>query len=119
MAKEVIEIKTARAEAKTVHMSARKVRLVLDLIRGKDVKKAYQILSVTPNICTTPIRKVVKSACANATNNNDMDEDKLYIKEIYANESMTMKRWLPRAKGSASKLYKRTCHIACVVAERN
>jgi len=111
-------IKTARAEAKTVHMSARKVRLVLDLIRGKTVSQAYGIISLVPNVATEPISKVIKSAVANATNNYDMKADALYIKEIYANESTTIKRWRARAKGSGTKILKRTCNIACVVAEK-
>ncbi len=113
------EVKTARAEAKTVRISATKVRLVMDLVRGKDIKDAFNILHVTPNGAATAIEKVLKSAVANATNNYEMSQDKLFIKEIYANEGMTMKRFLPRAKGSASHLLKRTSNIIVVVAERN
>ena len=113
------EIKTARAEAKTVRISATKVRLVMDLVRGKDVKDAFGILKLSPNKASYEVEKVLKAACANATHNYEMEQDKLYVKEIYANEGITMKRFLPRAKGSASRLLKRTSNIIVVVAERN
>ena len=107
-----------KATAKTVRISARKVRLVLDLVRGRDCKEALGILELTPNHAAEAIRKVVKSAMANATHNNQMNEDKLYIKECYANEGITIKRWMPRAKGSASQILKRTSHITVVVDEK-
>ena len=88
----------ARATAKTVRISARKVRYVLALVRGKDVEEALGILKFTPN--------------------GAADESKLYIKECYANEGFTIKRFMPRAKGSASAIMKRTSHITVVVAER-
>lgn len=113
------EVKTARAEAKTIRISAGKIRLVMDLVRGKNIGDAFGILSLTPNGASTAIAKVLKSAVANAKNNYDMDTEKLYVKEIYANEGITMKRYLPRAKGSASTLLKRTSSIVVVVAERN
>ena len=112
-------VKTARAEAKTVRISARKVRLVLDLIRGKNIGEAFSILYLTPNGASDAIAKVLKSAVANAAHNYEMNKDNLYIKETYANEGSTMKRYLPKAKGSASTLLKRTSNIVVVVAERN
>lgn len=112
-------IKTARAEAKTVRISATKVRLVIDLIRGKSVKEAFSILKLTPNGASFAVEKVLKSAVANADHNRQMEVEKLFVKEIYANEGITMKRFLPKAKGSASKLLKRTSNITVVVAERN
>ena len=112
-------IKTARAEAKTVRISATKVRLVIDLIRGKSVKEAFSILKLTPNGASVAVEKVLKSAVANADHNYQMEVEKLFVKEIYANEGITMKRFLPKAKGSASKLLKRTSNITVVVAERN
>ena len=111
------DVITARAEAKTVRISAQKVRLVLDLIRGKNVGDAFNILKLTPNEASTHTAKVLK--VANAKNNYQMDVNKLYVKEIYANEGITMKRMLPRAKGSGSRLLKRTSNIVVVVAERN
>lgn len=107
-----------KAIAKTVRITARKVRLVLDLIRGKKVSDATAILRFTPKGSSAVIEKVLKSATANAVNNNKADQSKLYVKEAYANEGPTYKRYLPRAKGSASGLLKRTSHITIVVAEK-
>ena len=104
-----------RATAKTLRIPPRKARLVLDLIRGKDVEEAAAICKFTPNAAAAAIAKVLKSAVANAVNNNDMDETKLYVKACYANEGVT----LPRAKGSASAIHKRTSHITVVVDERD
>lgn len=107
-----------KATAKTVRISARKVRLVLDLIRGKDCAEAMGILKFTPNHAARDVAKVLKSAMANASHNNQMDESKLYVKACYANEGFTMKRFMPRAKGSAASIFKRTSHITVVVEER-
>lgn len=107
-----------KATAKTVRVSARKVRLVLDLIRGKNAKEAQAILKFIPNHAAEPVAKVLKSAMANAVHNNQMDEEKLYVKACYANEGMTLKRFIPRAKGSASAINKRTSHITVVVEEK-
>ena len=108
----------ARAIAKNVRITPRKARLVIDLVRGKDVKEALGILENVNKAASTPVAKVIKSAAANATNNFGMDEDKLYVAEIYANDGLRMKRYLPRAKGSASGLVKRNSHITCVVKMR-
>ena len=117
----VVEKPTPRdvkATAKTVRLTTRKAQLVLDLIRGKDVAEAMGILKLTPNYAASVTYKVVKSAVANATHNFQMDETKLYVKECYANEGVTLKRFMPRAKGSASSIMKRTSHVTVVVAER-
>ena len=108
----------ARAIAKNVRVTPRKVRLVIDLVRGLNVKEALGILSNVNRAASEPVMKVIKSAAANATNNFGMDEDALYISEIYANEGLRMKRYLPRAKGSASGLVKRASHITVVVKMR-
>ena len=108
----------ARAIAKNVRVTPRKVRLVIDLVRGLNVKEALGILSNVNRAASEPVMKVIKSAAANATNNFGMDEDALYIAEIYANEGLRMKRYLPRAKGSASGLVKRASHITVVVKMR-
>ena len=108
----------ASATARTVRVTTRKAKLVLDLVRGEDVKEAMGILKFTRNKAARITYKVVKSAVANATHNFQMDEDKLYVKECYANEGVTLKRFMPRAKGSASPIMKRTSHITVVVAER-
>ncbi len=107
-----------KAVAKTVRLSARKARLVLDEVRGKDVEQATALLRYTPNKGAAIIGKVLKSAVANATNNHNLNADKLFIKACYADEGATMKRFRPRAKGSAAPILKRTSHITVVVAER-
>lgn len=108
-----------KATAKTLRIPPRKARLVLDLIRGKDAAEAADILKFTPNVAADSIAKVLKSAVANAVNNNDLDEEKLFVKACYADESVTLKRFMPRAKGSASAIHKRTSHITVVVDERD
>ncbi len=108
-----------KATAKTLRIPPRKARLVIDLIRGKNVDEAAAILKFTPNVAAESIAKVLKSAVANAVNNNEMNEEKLYVKACYANEGVTLKRFMPRAKGSASAIHKRTSHITVVVDERN
>lgn len=108
-----------KATAKTLRIPPRKARIVIDLIRGKDAAEAAAILKFTPNVAAESVGKVLKSAVANAVNNHDMDEEKLYVKACYANEGVTLKRFMPRAKGSASAIHKRTSHITVVVDERN
>ena len=108
----------AKAIAKNVRVTPRKVRLVIDLVRGLPVKEALGILANVNKAASVPVMKVIKSAAANATNNFGMDEDALYIAEIYATDGLRMKRYLPRAKGSASGLVKRSSHITCVVKMR-
>lgn len=111
------EIMTAKATAKTVRITARKARLVIDLIRNKSVGEAIAILKNTPRSASPIIEKVLNSAIANAEHNYDMDASKLYISEAYVNEGPTMKRFRPRAKGAASGINKRTSHITIVVKE--
>jgi large subunit ribosomal protein L22 len=107
-----------KATAKTVRYTPRKVRLVLDTIRGKNVDEALAILQFTPNQAAGAVAKVVKSAAANAKNNHQLDETKLYVKTCYADEGIVMKRFMPRAKGNAAQILKRTSHITVVVSER-
>ena len=104
-----------KATAKTLRIPPRKARIVIDLIRGKDVAEAAAILKFTPNAAADAIAKVLKYA----VNNNEMNEEKLYVKACYANEGITLKRFMPRAKGSASAIHKRTSHITIVVDERD
>jgi len=108
----------AKAIAKTVRIAPRKARLVADLVRGKSVVEAMVILANTNKAASPLIDKVIKSAAANAVNNHMMDEETLYVKEIMINEGPTLKRFRPRAKGSASPIMKRTSHINVVVAEK-
>ena len=108
----------ARAIAKNVRITPRKARLVIDLVRGKGVKEALGLLANTNKAASEPVSKLIKSAAANAVNNFGMDEDSLYIAEIYANDGLRMKRYLPRAKGSASGLVKRSSHLTVVLKMR-
>ena len=107
----------AKAMARTVRI-ARKARLVIDLIRGKQVGEAYAILKHTPKAASPIVEKVLKSAIANAEHNLNLDINSLYVKEAYVNEGTTLKRFRPRAQGRASQINKRTSHITIVVAER-
>ena len=108
----------ARAISKNVRITPRKARLVMDLVRGKSVKEALGLLANTNKAASEPVAKLIKSAAANAVNNFGMDEDSLYIAEIWANDGLRMKRYLPRAKGSASGLVKRNSHLYVVVKMR-
>lgn len=111
------QITSAKASAKTVRISARKARLVIDLIRNKTVGEAIAILRNTPRSASPVIEKVLMSAVANAEHNFDLDATNLFVSEAYVNEGPTMKRFRPRAKGSASRINKRTSHITVVVKE--
>ncbi|MCK1975736.1 50S ribosomal protein L22 [Jeotgalicoccus huakuii] len=107
----------SKAVARTVRIAPRKVRLIADLVRGKEVGEAISILKLTNKRSSPVVEKLVKSAVANAEHNYDMDIDNLYISEIYADEGPTLKRFRPRAQGRASKINKRTSHITVVVKE--
>ncbi len=109
----------ALAIARDVRVTPRKVRLVIDLVRGKDVDEALAILNNVNRAASTPVIKLIKSAAANATNNFGLDGNKLYIAEIQASDGIKMKRFMPRGKGSSSGLVKRTANIRCIVKERN
>jgi large subunit ribosomal protein L22 len=108
----------AKAVAKTVRIAARKVRLVTDLIRGKQVGEAVAILRLTPKAASPVVEKVLKSAIANAEHNYEMDINNLVVSEAYVNEGPTLKRFRPRAQGRASAINKRTSHITIVVSEK-
>ena len=108
----------AKATLKYARISARKVKIVADLIRGKNVDEALAILKFTPRGAAEIIAKVVKSAKANAENNHEMDADKLYDPSIVSNQGPTMKRFMPRAMGRATMIRKRTSHIEVVLKER-
>ena len=112
------EVRTASATLKYSRISARKVKIVADLIRGKNVDEALAIIKFTPKASSDIIEKLLKSAMANAENNHDMKSEKLYIAEIYANQGPTLKRIRPAAKGSAVRIRKRTSHITIVLKEK-
>ena len=109
----------ATAFARDVRITPRKIRLVADLVRGKDVKVALGILANPSKLAATPVEKIIRSASANAVNNFGMDASKLYIAEIQVGDGLKIKRYIPRAKGSASPIIKRNAHIRIVVKERN
>ena len=108
----------AKAVAKYVRIAPRKVRVVMNLIRGKNVAEAFAILKFTPKAGADVIEKVLKSAVANAENNFDMNVDKLYIASAYVDQGPTLKRIHPRSRGQAFSIFKRTSHVTVVVAER-
>lgn len=107
-----------RAKVSYARVSVQKACFVLDAIRGKDVETALGILAYNPRYASTVIEKVLKSAIANAENNNGMDVSKLYVQECYANQAPTMKRIRPRAQGRAYRILKRLSHISVVLNER-
>ena len=107
----------SRASAKNIRMSPRKVRHVIDLIRGKELQDAINILQFTPNIAAEPIRKVVESAAANAENNYNLDRERLYVKTCFVDNGFMFKRMHPTTQGRARIVKKRTSHITIELAE--
>ena len=107
-----------RASLMYVRIAPRKVKIVLDLIKGKSLEEVYGILRFTPKAASELLLKLVKSAEANAINNNSLDREKLYLEEAFANQGPTLKRIMPRAQGRAFKIQKRTSHITLVLKER-
>ena len=108
----------AKAVAKFVRIAPRKVRIVIDLIRGKDVADAFAILKFTPKRGSKLIEKVLKSAVANAENNFDMDAGNLYVAACYVDQGPTLKRIQPRSRGQAFSILKRSSHITVIVKEK-
>lgn len=109
---------SAYAIAKHIRISSRKVKIVIDLIRGKKADQAQAILMYTPKAASPYVLKVLNSAIANAENNFELPRDSLYVKEVYANPGPTLKRFVARSRGSASPVLKRTSHITVVVAAK-
>lgn len=107
-----------RAVAKHVRISPYKVRIVLDLIRGKDLREAVAILENTPKAASEPVRKLLNSAAANAEHNLGMSKDGLFVAVAYADQGPTLKRVMPRAQGRAFRILKRTSHITVVLDAR-
>lgn len=108
----------AKAVAKYIRITPRKIRIVMNLIRGKNVAEAFAILKFTPKVGAEVIEKVLKSAVANAENNFDMNVDNLYVAAAYADQGPTLKRIHPRSRGQAFKILKRSSHVTVVVKER-
>ena len=114
-----VEEKKAVATLKYARISSRKVKIVADLIKGKNAQDALAIVKFTPKASSEIIEKLLKSAMANAENNHGMNSSKLYVAEIYANQGPTLRRIRPAAKGSAVRIRKRTSHITIVLKERD
>ncbi|MHB8771927.1 MAG: 50S ribosomal protein L22 [Syntrophales bacterium] len=108
----------AKAIAKYIRMSPQKVRLVVDLVRGKKVEEARQILQFTRKYAAEPVSKVLDSALANAKQNPNIDEKILYVKEVFVDQGPSLKRWRARAQGRAAAIKKRTSHITVVLDEQ-
>jgi len=108
----------AKASLYSVRIAPLKIRLVVDLIRGKSVTEAYAILRSTPRGASPVVEKVLASCVANADHNYQLDKNKLYVKEIFVNEGKTLKRMQPHSQGRGFAILKRTSHILVTVAER-
>ena len=107
-----------QAHVKFVRISDTKARIVLDQIKGKGVIEAMGILKYSPRYAAEIIEKVLKSAIANAVNNNELDENNLYVADVVANQGPTLKRIRPRAQGRAYRVLKRTSHVTLVLKEK-
>ena len=110
--------KRPQAHARYVRISPRKVKIVIDLIRGKNVDEALAILQFTPKAASPVVMKVLNSAIANAENNLEMSKKDLYVAEVFANPGPTLKRYIARSRGSASPILKRTSHISVVLDQK-
>ena len=110
--------KRPQAHAKYIRISSRKVKIVIDLIRGKNVDEALAILQYTPTAAAPVVAKVLNSAIANAVNNQELNRQNLYVAEVYANPGPTLKRYVARSRGSASPMLRRTSHISVILDEK-
>ena len=108
-----------QASLRYLRMGARKVRLVVDLIRGKGVGDALNTLTFSRKAAARPLAKLLKSAVANADNKGGIDLDRLVVATAYVNEGPTWRRWLPRAMGRATRIHKRTSHVTLVLGEKS
>ncbi len=108
----------AKAYVRNIRIAPRKVKILCDLIRGKDVATAAAIINNTPKAASEYMIKLLKSATANAENNHNMDVDKLYISQVFVTPGPVMKRVMPRAQGRAFRILKRTSHITMVLSEK-
>ena len=112
------ELKTARAQLVHARIAPRKVQIVCDMIRGKDTKIAEAYMANTPKAGCELMLKLLKSACANAENNFNMDPEKLVVTQVFATPGPILKRMMPRAQGRAYRINKRTSHVTLAVAEK-
>ena len=108
----------SKAVARYVRISPRKVRLIMDQVRGKRVEEAFNLLNFANQRGALPVKKLIDSAVANAEQNADVDIDNLYVKRIFADEGPTLKRFRPRAMGRATRIRKRTSHLTVILDEK-
>jgi large subunit ribosomal protein L22 len=108
----------AKASLMSVRIAPRKIKLVIDLVRGKNINEAYATLRSTPRGASPVIEKLIQSAVANSDHNYQMDQNKLYIKEIFVGGGKTLKRMQPHSQGRGFQILKRTSHVFVTVAER-
>ena len=108
----------AKAHLRYARIAPRKVSVVMDLIRNQPLDKALAILQYTPKAASEPLSKLVKSAAANAENNFNMDNNSLYVAEVFVTPGPTLKRVMPRAQGRAFRILKRTSHMTVVLKEK-
>ena len=113
-----MEAKEAKAIARHIRIAPRKIRVVIDLIRGQNIGAAYATLKFTPKIGSEILLKLLESAVANAEHNYDMNSDKLFVAAAYVDQGPTLKRIHPRSRGQAFKILKRSSHVTVVVQER-
>ena len=106
------------ATAKYIRIAPRKLRIVMNLIRGKKVSEAFAILKFTPKVVSEVVEKVLRSAVANAEHNNDMNVDNLYVSTCYVDQGPTLKRIHPRSRGQAFKILKHSSHVTVCVSEK-
>lgn len=108
-----------RAIAKNIRIAPRKVSVVVNLIKGKPIDEAYAILQYTPKAASIVLEKLLKSAESNAVNNNSLSRDALYVADCITDQGPVLKRVMPRARGSADRIRKRTSHVTVVLKEKN
>ena len=106
-----------KAVERFIRVSPRKVRSVVDLIREKTIEEAIDILTFTPRGAAVAVKKAIQSAAANATENNNINEDDLFIFKVFVDEGPTLKRFMPRARGRATRIRKRTSHLTVIVSD--
>jgi large subunit ribosomal protein L22 len=106
------------AKATRIRISPRKARLVVDMVRGKRVLDAIELMKFVPNRAATDVEKLLKSVAANAENNYDLDLDKLWIKSIYADDAPQMRRFKPKSRGRVGKILRRSTHLTVIAEER-
>lgn len=107
-----------KATAKYIRIAPRKIRIVMNLIRGKSIREAFAILKFTPKVGSEVIEKVLHSAVANAEHNNDMDVEKMFVSSCSVDQGPTLKRIHPRSRGQAFKILKRSSHVTVAVSEK-